>query len=257
MGKSVAVVTGGASGIGAACARRLAADGFLVVVADLSEEAGVAIAEEIGGAFEPLDVSDVDMVEAAVQRIAQTHGAVAVLVNSAGIIQPPLTPSDLPMERWDAVLNVNLRGTYVACRAFARQMIQAGGGSIVNIASITGMRSMPLHAYGPSKAAVISMTESLAVEWGRQGVRVNAVSPGYTLTPAIAAAIDRGERDPARLEAVSALGRMVDPSEVAGAVRFLCSPDASAITAANIVVDCGAVAGISWGPYGGPTRSGS
>jgi NAD(P)-dependent dehydrogenase (short-subunit alcohol dehydrogenase family) len=124
-------------------------------------------------------------------------------------------------------------------------------GSIVNIASIAGMRSMPLHAYSPAKAAVIALTENLAAEWGPAQVRVNAVSPGYTLTPVIRDAIDRGERDPSRLARNAALGRMVEPEEIAAVVAFLCHPSASAITGANIPVDCGATVAMSWNPYGG------
>ena len=124
--------------------------------------------------------------------IERECGPVDVLVNSAGIIQVPVRPHDLPMTAWDDVVRVDQRGTYVACVAFARGMIARRRGSIVNIASIAGMRSMPLHAYAPAKAAVIAITECLAAEWGPSAVRVNAVSPGYTLTPALKNAIDTG-----------------------------------------------------------------
>ena len=116
---------------------------------------------------------------------------------------------------------------YVTSVAFGRRMAQRGRGSIVNIASIAGMRSMPLHAYAPAKAALIAMTECLAAEWGRSGVRVNAVLPGYTRTPALQAAIDKRERDVSALVENSALGRMVEPKEVARAVAFLASADAA------------------------------
>jgi Enoyl-(Acyl carrier protein) reductase len=110
-------------------------------------------------------------------------------------------------------------------RQLAGVVRQRGRGSIINIASIAGMRSMPMHAYAPAKAAVIAITECLAAEWGRSGVRVNAVSPGYTLTPALQAAIDKGQRDVSMLNENSALGRMVSPEEVARAVCFLASED--------------------------------
>lgn len=250
-----AVVTGGASGIGAACARQLAAAGHRVIVADIAKDAGRAMADQIGGNFLALDVSDEAAISHAAQRLGEDHGPIGILVNSAGIIQPPLPPETLPMERWDAVMRINLRGTYLCCRSFAPAMIGQGGGSIVNIASITGMRPMPLHAYGPSKAAVISMTQSLAVTWGRKGVRVNAVSPGYTLTPAIEDAARKGERDLSVLAGLSALGRMVDPDDVASVVAFLCSDAASAITGANIPVDCGILPALSWTPYGWPDET--
>jgi NAD(P)-dependent dehydrogenase (short-subunit alcohol dehydrogenase family) len=176
---------------------------------------------------------------------------VDVLVNSAGIIQVPVRPHDLPMSAWDDVVRVDQRGTYVACLAFARGMIGRRRGSIVNIASIAGMRSMPLHAYAPAKAAVIAITECLAAEWGPSGVRVNAVSPGYTLTPALKNAIDRGERDVSSLSANAALRRLVDPAEIARVVAFLASGAASAMTGANVPVDCGWLVGTSWSTYGG------
>jgi len=138
-----------------------------------------------------------------------------------------------------------------ACLAFARGMIDRRRGSIVNIASIAGMRSMPLHAYAPAKAAVIAITECLAAEWGPSGLRVNAVSPGYTLTPALKNAIDRGERDVSSLLANAALRRLVDPAEIARVVAFLVSDAASAMTGANVPVDCGWLAGTSWSTYGG------
>eukprot|EP01035_Chromulina_nebulosa_P061438 gene61438-84041_t len=155
------------------------------------------------------------------------------------------------MSVWDDVVRVDQRGTYVACLAFARAMIARRRGSIVNIASVAGMRSMPLHAYAPAKAAVIAMTECLAAEWGPSGIRINAVSPGYTLTPALKNAIDRGERDVSSLTANAALRRLVDPKEIAQAVAFLASNAASAITGINIPVDCGWLAGTSWNTYGG------
>jgi NAD(P)-dependent dehydrogenase (short-subunit alcohol dehydrogenase family) len=113
------------------------------------------------------------------------------------------------------------------------------------------MRSMPLHAYAPAKAAVISITECLAAEWGPANVRVNAVSPGYTRTPALQAAIDRGERDVSSLAGNAALGRMVEPEEIAKVVAFLASADAAAMTGANIPVDCGWLVTPSWHTYGG------
>ncbi len=247
----VCVITGGASGIGAACARELAASGRSVVVADRDAAKAEAVAQAIGGYACPLDVGDEHDVEACAARIERERGPVDVLVNSAGIIQVPVRPDELPMDRWDDIVRVDQRGTYVACAAFARGMLARRRGSIVNIASIAGMRSMPLHAYAPAKAAVISMTACLAAEWGWAGVRVNAVSPGYTLTPALQAAIDRGERDVSVLAANAALRRMVTPEEVARVVAFLASDAASAMTGVNVPVDCGWLVATPWHTYGG------
>jgi NAD(P)-dependent dehydrogenase (short-subunit alcohol dehydrogenase family) len=248
----VSVVTGGASGIGAACARQLASNGGgMVVVVDLDFEKARAVAAEFGGRAYAADVGDENALDACAAAIERECGPVDVLVNSAGILQVPLRPHDLPLARWDDVVRVDQRGTYVACLAFARHMLARRRGSIVNIASIAGMRSMPLHAYAPAKAAVIAITECLAAEWGPAGVRVNAVSPGYTLTPALKDAIDRGERDVSALTANAALRRLVDPAEIARVVAFLASDAASAMTGANVPVDCGWLAGTSWSTYGG------
>jgi NAD(P)-dependent dehydrogenase (short-subunit alcohol dehydrogenase family) len=249
--RRVSVVTGGASGIGAACVRELASAGDLVVVADRDMAKAQAVAVEFGGRAYAIDVGDEQGVEACAGAIERECGPVDVLVNSAGIIQVPVRPHDLPMTAWDDVVRVDQRGTYVACVAFARGMIARRRGSIVNTASIVGMRSMPLHAYAPAKAAVIAITECLAAEWGPCAVRVNAVSPGYTLTPALKNAIERGERDTSALTANAALRRLVNPAEIARVVAFLASDAASAMTGANVPVDCGWLAGTSWSTYGG------
>jgi NAD(P)-dependent dehydrogenase (short-subunit alcohol dehydrogenase family) len=246
----VAVVTGAASGIGAACCRELAARGARVALLDRDERVH-AVAREVNGGAWVLDVAD----EAALQRCADSIenelGPVECVVNSAGVIQVPVPPEHLPMATWDEVVRVDQRGTYLGSVVFGTRMAARRRGSIVNIASIAGMRSMPLHAYAPAKAAVIAMTECLAAEWGPAQVRVNAVSPGYTRTPALQAAIDKGERDVCALERNAALGRLVEPAEIARVVAFLAGPDAAAITGANIPVDCGWLVAGSWHTYGG------
>ena len=248
---AVAVVTGGASGIGAACCRELARRGYRVAVADIDAAAAARVAAEFGGTAFAVDVAFEASAEDLAERVERALGPVDVLVNSAGVIQVPLSPETLPMDSWDQVVRVDQRGTYVACLVFGRRMAMRGRGAIVNIASVAGMRSMPLHAYAPAKAAVISMTECLAAEWGRSGVRVNAVSPGYTRTPALQAAIDRGQRDVRALENNSALGRMVEPEEIAKAVAFLAGSDAAAITGANLPVDAGWLVATPWITYQG------
>jgi NAD(P)-dependent dehydrogenase (short-subunit alcohol dehydrogenase family) len=134
---------------------------------------------------------------------------------------------------------------------FVRTSLNKMIGSIINIASIPGMRSVPLHAYAPAKASVISMTCCLAAEWGRSGVRVNAVSPGYTLTPALKDAIDKDERDVFAISNNSVAGRLVEPNEVAKAIAFLASNFASGITDFNLPVDVGWLVSGSWDTYGG------
>ena len=251
-GGRVSVVTGGASGIGEASARQLAATrGGTIVLVDRDLDKARAVAEAIDGRAYAADVGDENAVNDCAVAIERECGPVDVLVNSAGIMQGPQRPHELTMARWDDIVRVDQRGTYVACIAFGRGMIERRRGSIVNIASIAGMRSMPLHAYSPAKAAVISITECLAAEWGPAGVRVNAVSPGYTLTPALKRAIERGYRDVAALTANAALRRLVDPDEIARVVAFLASDAASAMTGVTVPVDCGWLVGTAWSTYGG------
>jgi NAD(P)-dependent dehydrogenase (short-subunit alcohol dehydrogenase family) len=247
----IAVVTGGASGIGAACCRDLARRGYEVVVLDRDMARAEAVAAEIGGHAALGDVGDEAGMKDAAARIEAGIGPVGVLVNSAGVLQPPLRPTELPMAIWDHVVHIDQRGAYLACVVFGAAMVGRRSGSIVNIASIAGSRSMALHAYAPAKAAVISITRCLAAEWGPAGVRVNSVSPGFTRTPALQEAIDKGERDVTNLIGSVPMGRLVEPDEIARVVGFVASPEASAITGADLPVDCGWMAGTSWHTYGG------
>lgn len=247
----IAVVTGGASGIGFACAKRLAEAGARILIADRDVEKGNAAAEDVGGRFVPIDVTSLASIDERAANIEAEIGAVSMLVTSAGILQPPQDTYDLPVELWDRVMNTNLRGTYLSCRAFAGPMIQRRCGRIVTIASVTAILSTPLHAYSPAKAAVVSLTQTLATRWGRLGVRVNAISPGITNTPALADAVSRGERDVRSFVNATPLGRLLEPREIANAALYLLSPDSSAVTGANLVVDGGWVGAGTWHTYGG------
>lgn len=253
----IAVVTGGASGIGAACARVMAARGARVVVADVNEEAAAKVAAEIGGVGYAVDVRDADAIEALAEKSEREVGPTDILVTSAGVVQPPLPPEELSQELFDNVIAVNLRGTYLCAKAYGQRMLTRRGGSIVTISSVTAERSVPLHAYAPSKAAVTNLTMGLAAEWGRAGIRVNTVEPGYTRTPALQDQIDRGHRDPSLLEENSTLGRLVEPEEIAKAVAFLASDEASAVTGIAMPVDVGFFCAGSWHPYGGVRRRGN
>ena len=188
------LITGGASGIGEACARLMAARGAVALIAargavaliaDREHEAAQAVAADIGGHAVAMDVADEASVEAAVADLERDVGTIDVAINSAGVLQRPLPPEELTMKEWDLVTHIDWRGSYLVCAAAGRRMAGRGRGSIVNIASVSGMRSAPLHGYGPAKAAIISLTECLAAEWGPSGVRVNTVSPGFTRTPAL------------------------------------------------------------------------
>lgn len=246
----VALVTGGGSGIGAACAELLAKAGARVVVADLNAEAAAAHAAAIGAQARGLDVASEESVAQLFDAVEAEAGPVEIVVNSAGIAQLPKSPEEMRQSSWDRIIAVDLRGTWLVCTQAGKRMAERGGGSVINIASIAGSMPGPLHAYGPAKAGVVMMTSNLAGEWGRSGVRFNSLSPGHTLTRFIRDKIEAGARDAGPLEDFTALGRMVLPDEVANAVIFLASDMASAVTGVNLLVDCGASITGGWRPYG-------
>lgn len=247
----LALVTGGASGIGLATAGLLAGRGWRVAIGDIDLAGAEAAAARIGALAIALDVADEVATEAAFTALEAAHGPLEALVANAGLIQPGATPEALPLAEFDRVIAVNLRGVYVSCLAAGRRMAPRGRGAMVLTGSITASRAAPLHAYAPSKAAVVHMAACLAAEWGRSGLRVNAVSPGFVATPPLQAAIDRGLRDPELLAGGAALGRMVQPAEVAAAMAFLLSDDAAAITGIDLPVDAGWLAGAHLTTYGG------
>jgi NAD(P)-dependent dehydrogenase (short-subunit alcohol dehydrogenase family) len=246
----VAVVIGGGNGIGEASCRLMHERGWQIVVADKDGSAAERVARATGGHAVALDIAVATDVERAASDIESASGPVAALVVAAAMFQDVLPPARLPMDVWERTMQVNLTGTYLANRAFGTRMAAAGGGSIVNIASIAAIASMPVHAYGTSKAAVVALTRNLASEWGRAGVRVNAVSPGSTLVPRVEERIRSGRyaADPGEF---TALGRMVRPNEVAEVIEFLASSRASAITGVNLVVDAGWDVASTWAQYGG------
>ena len=251
------VVTGAASGIGEACARRFAAAGDHVVVADRNLEGAQRVAAALGarGTALHIDLGDEHSIERAAREVAESMGTAHVLVNCAGVLQRTLPPEQLSLKEWDIVSRIDLRGTYLSCVAFGAPMAARGHGAIVNIASVAGMRSGPLHAYGPAKAGVISIGECLAAEWGPKGVRVNTVSPGWTQTPALDKGIATGTLDEGHMVASTALGRLVRADEIAAAVHFLASAQASAITGVNLPVDAGFIVATPWMGYGGLRRA--
>lgn len=248
--EQIVVVTGGASGIGRAIATRFSASGARIVIADINEDAGREVAADMpDAAFTRLDVADADDVESFVATIEEEIGGISVLVNCAGLLQNLDSTTTMPLDEHDRIWQVNYRGTYLMCRATGGRMAARGQGAILNIASVNSFTPLPLPAYNPTKWAIDGLTKVLAGELGPSGVRVNAVAPGFTLTPALKARIDSGHRNPAGMEGLSTLGRLVMPEDVAEAAFFLCSDAARAITGVNLPVDCGYLAGISYNTY--------
>ncbi|HEY1245178.1 MAG TPA: SDR family oxidoreductase [Hyphomicrobiaceae bacterium] len=253
MSMTVAVVTGGASGIGEATARRLAADGCRVAVVDINAAAGEAVAGSIGQGVRcyACDVSDAKAVDAVAARIESELGPAGVLVTSAGLIPNTESILEMDMAAHDRMWQVNYNGTVHCARAFARQMIPQGKGAIVTLGSINSRLPLPIPAYNMGKAAIERLTQLLAVELGRHGIRVNSVGPTYVMTPPLRAKVAAGQRDLGKIMAVHALPRLPEPADVAAAIAFLASDQAQAITGILLPVDAGWLAAVSYRTYAG------
>lgn len=234
----MAVVTGGARGIGNAIARRLHDDGWRVVAADIDPgpkgEAGVPAVR--------CDVRDRGAVDRAIAEIHEAYGGLDLLVNNAGVqIHGPT--ETLPWESWATVVDVNLHGTFNCLQAAGRLMLEAGHGSIVNIASISAERGAPGRApYCATKAAICALTRTAGVEWGARGVRVNAVAPGYVDTGVFRQGVADGRLDEGEILDRIPMRRLAQPTEVGAMVSFLASPDAAYVTGQVFFVDGGFLA---------------
>lgn len=244
----VAIVTGAADGIGWATAQKLATSGYRIALLDLRAQAAEARAAELGPGHLGLgcDVTQPTSVDAAIAA-ARTLGRIAVLVNNAGIGDQtgPTVAQDI--EAFDRVLDVHLRGTFLVSQAVAKTMLQGSGHrAIVNLGSIASSTGLPArNAYSAAKAGVLGMTRAMASEWARNGIRVNAVAPGYVRTALVAELGRQGAIDLPGIAHRTPLGRMAEPSEIAEAIAFLASPQASYITGAVLPVDGG------WTAFGG------
>jgi NAD(P)-dependent dehydrogenase (short-subunit alcohol dehydrogenase family) len=243
----VALVTGGASGIGRATCERLAAEGASVWIADVDGDRATAVAETVPGAHGlRVDVADEASVRVAVESVLAADGRIDVLVNNAGVtLGAPLWETD-PAD-WQRVLDVNLTGVFLGCRAVLPHMIAAGRGAIVNTASDAGLVGWPgQSAYCASKGGVVLLTKSAAMDAAPYGVRVNCVCPGFTATPLVDAWIDQQD-DPeqarAEIEQGRPLGRMGRPEEVAAAIAYLASDEAAFVTGIALPIDGGGTAG--------------
>jgi NAD(P)-dependent dehydrogenase (short-subunit alcohol dehydrogenase family) len=243
----VAVVTGAGQGIGAACARALGEAGATVIVAELLPERIETALRELKGlgitAYgKELDVTSSAAVDKAAAEIEAAHGPVSILVNNAGIAKSDVRAEDTSDAHWRQHMDINLDAVFWCCRAFGRQMLAKGKGSIVNIGSISGFivnKPQPQAFYNASKAAVHHLTKSLAAEWAMRGVRVNAVAPSYIETPLTAFGM---KEHPEMLKTwieMTPMGRVGQPDEIASVVQFLASDAASFMTGSIVLADGG------------------
>jgi NAD(P)-dependent dehydrogenase (short-subunit alcohol dehydrogenase family) len=237
-----AVVTGAGGGIGLATSRRFAAEGANVVCVDLDAAAGEKAAAEVGGQFVQADVSDEAQVKAVFEQAVERYGRVHVAFNNAGI-SPPDDDSilDTGLEAWDRVQRVNLTSVYLCCKYAIEHMRSAGGGSIINTASFVAVLGSATSqiSYTASKGGVLAMSRELGVQFAREGIRVNALCPGPINTPLLQELFAKDPERAARRMVHIPMGRFGEADEIAGAVAFLASDDASFITASTFLVDGG------------------
>lgn len=253
LSERVVLITGAAAGIGWAAARRFAAEGARVLIADIDADKAASRAHELGAAHAAfgVDMAQPDQVAEMVRACVSRLGGLDVLVNNAGRTDTDgLGVVDQPVSTFEKLVAVNLRGSLVAAEQAAAVMRRSGGGAIANVASGAALRPVPFrNGYSASKAGVLAMTRHHACAWARDGIRVNAVAPGYTRTELVEALIARGRIDPAAVARRIPLGRMAAPEEIAAVIAFLASPRISSIIGSTFLVDGGSLLG-SFGPTG-------
>jgi NAD(P)-dependent dehydrogenase (short-subunit alcohol dehydrogenase family) len=238
----VAVVTGGASGIGLASARRLASEGAKVVIADLSPVEGKAAADEIGGAFVQTDVTDAEQVEGMYASAREALGRIDVLFNNAGISpNDDASVLDTSAEAWQRVQDVNLKSVFLCCKHGIPHLLESGGGSVINTASFVAVMGAATSqiSYTASKGGVLAMSRELGVEFARRGVRVNALCPGPVNTPLLQELYAKDEEAAQRRLVHLPMGRFAEAREIANGALFLASDESSYVTAQTFLVDGG------------------
>jgi len=244
----VALVTGGASGIGRATALAFARARAKVVVADIAVAAGretIRMIEEAGGdaVFVRTDVSQADEVEALIKQALEAYGRVDCAVNNAGVIGEMAPTAKCTEENFDQVIGTNLRGTWLCMKHEITHMLERGGGVIVNMSSVSGIRGLPdFPAYAASKAGILQLTRTATLEYAKAGIRINAICPGTIATPMVAGVVGARPELEQEFLALHPMGRIGKPEEVAEAVLWLCSDAASFVTGHALAVDGGYLA---------------
>lgn len=235
----VCIVTGAAQGIGEACVRRFAAEGSKVVIADVDDVRGQALADGLGALYQHCDVGDKAQVDALVAQTLQAYGRIDVLVNNAGIFRAAdfleVTEAD-----FDAVLRVNLKGSFLVGQAVARAMVATGGGTIVNMSSVNGVLTIPtIASYNVSKGGINQLTRVMALALADKNIRVNAVAPGTIATELAAKAVLTSDEAKAKIMSRTPMKRLGQPSEIADVVAWLASDASSYVTGEIVTVDGG------------------
>ncbi|MEQ8397971.1 SDR family oxidoreductase [Thalassobaculum sp.] len=236
------LITGGASGIGWAAARAFAQRGARVAIADLTEEAATSRASELGPTHRGVggDVSDEAAVDRMIHATVEAFGRLDVLINCAGLPDTFTPTIEQTGAHWQRLIDVHLTGTFLMAKRAAVEMMRHHHGVILNISSIAGTHALPRrNAYTAAKHGVIGLTKALACDWAQDGIRVNAVAPGYILTPFIEGLIAQGKLDPKVIRRRTPLGELLPPEEVANAMIFLASPLARTVTGTVVTVDGG------------------
>jgi NAD(P)-dependent dehydrogenase (short-subunit alcohol dehydrogenase family) len=250
----VAIVTGAGAGIGKAIARALAKAGVRVVIPDINPDSAKQTSNEIleigsQSLGLEIDITKKDQVDHLFDETIREFGRVDILINNAGTTHPVQSILELDIDYIDKIFELDYKGLYLCCRRAGKEMVEQENGCVINISSIAGLTPLPLVMYGPMKSAVNMLTQVLARQWAQYNIRVNAIAPGYVLTPLIKNMIESGQRDPSSLLDRIPMKTMIDPVDIANAAVFLASSSARYITGVVLPVDGGWLSDGGWSAY--------